>query len=105
MIKKEHPACSHSLLAERVTELLEKLDTDRDGAVSRQEYLTDPYRDLDTGDLQRRAAEFTELDKVSGTNIISDRLSIYQVLFGAAKDVGVITNLARAGTGWRISGN
>ena len=57
-----------------MTELLEKLDTNRDGAVSKQEYLTDPYQDLDTGDLKRRAAEFTELDKVSGTNIISDKL-------------------------------
>lgn len=49
---------SHSLLTQRVEELLEKFDDDGDGKLKKSEYATDPYKDLDRDEIDLREKEF-----------------------------------------------
>ena len=46
------------MLTQRVEEMMEKLDGDGDGKLSKSEYITDPYRDLDRDDISLREKEF-----------------------------------------------
>ena len=49
---------SHSILTQRVEEMMEKFDEDSDGKLTKSEYITDPYRDLDRDDISLREKEF-----------------------------------------------
>jgi len=75
----EHPESSHSMLTQRVEEMMEKLDGDGDGKLSKSEYITDPYRDLDRDDISLREKEFDlVLDK--NKDGIADKREIVQFL-------------------------
>ena len=50
--------CSHSLLTQRVDEMMEKFDDDGDGKLIKSEYVTDPYKDLDKDEIALREKEF-----------------------------------------------
>lgn len=54
----QHPESSHSLLTQRVEEMMEKFDDDNDGKLTKSEYVTDPYRELDKDDINLRGKEF-----------------------------------------------
>merc|ERR550525_2118494 len=75
----EHPESSHSMLVQRVEELLAKYDEDSDGKLSRQEYITDPYRDLSSSELEARGEEFDHLVDKDG-NGEGDRREIIAFL-------------------------
>lgn len=57
----EHPESSHSLLTQRVEEVLNKYDDDHDGRLTRPEYLHDPFQDLSSGEVEARKIEFDHL--------------------------------------------
>jgi len=75
----EHPESSHSMLTQRVEEMMEKFDDDGDGKLKKSEYITDPYQDLDRDDISLREKEF---DLVLDTNKdgIADKREIVQFL-------------------------
>lgn len=54
----EHPESSHSLLTQRVEEMMDKFDSDGDGKLSQAEYVSDPYTDLNEADVKLREKEF-----------------------------------------------
>jgi len=75
----EHPESSHSMLTQRVEEMMEKFDDDGDGKLKKSEYITDPYRDLDRDDISLREKEFDlVLDK--NKDGIADKREIVQFL-------------------------
>jgi len=75
----EHPESSHSMLTQRVEEMMEKFDNDGDGKLLKSEYITDPYRDLDRDDISLREKEFDlVLDK--NKDGIADKREIVQFL-------------------------
>ena len=51
--------CSHSQLTQRVEEMIEKFDDDNDGKLTKSEYVTDPYKDLETDEINLREKEFS----------------------------------------------
>jgi len=55
----EHPESSHSQLTQRVEEMIEKFDDDNDGKLTKSEYVTDPYKDLETDEINLREKEFS----------------------------------------------
>merc|ERR1719410_1936515 len=75
----EHPESSHSMLTQRVEEMMEKFDDDGDGKLKKSEYITDPYRDLDRDDINLREKEFDlVLDK--NKDGIADKREVVQFL-------------------------
>jgi len=75
----EHPESSHSLLTQRVDEMMEKFDDDGDGKLKKSEYVTDPYKDLDQDEIALREKEFDLiLDK--NKDGIADKREIIQFL-------------------------
>lgn len=75
----EHPESSHSLLTQRVEEMMEKHDADGDGKLTLTEYISDPYRELDREDEALRGHEFRGiLDK--NKDGIADKREVVQFL-------------------------
>lgn len=75
----EHPESSHSLLTQRVEELMEKFDDDSDGKLKKSEYATDPYKDLHKDEIDLREKEFDlVLDK--NKDGVADKREIIQFL-------------------------
>ena len=59
--------------------MMEKLDDDGDGKLSKSEYITDPYRDLDRDDISLREKEFDlVLDK--NKDGIADKYVLHYIL-------------------------
>lgn len=75
----EHPESSHTLLTQRVEEMMEKHDADGDGKLTLTEYISDPYRELDKGEEALREHEFKGiLDK--NKDGIADKREVVQFL-------------------------
>lgn len=75
----QHPESSHSLLTQRVEEMMEKYDNDNDGKLTKTEYVTDPYRDLDRDEINLREKEF-DLILDRNKDGIADKREIVQFL-------------------------
>jgi len=54
----EHPESSHSLLMQRVEEVLSNHDRDGDGKISRAEYTSHMYRDMSSMEVDERGRQF-----------------------------------------------
>lgn len=54
----EHPESSHSLLMQRVEEVLANHDNDGDGKISRKEYTSHMFRDLSSEEIKERGKQF-----------------------------------------------
>jgi len=75
----EHPESSHSLLTQRVEELMDKHDIDGDGKLTMSEYKSDPYTDLSEADLTLKEKEF-QLILDQNKDGIADKREIVQYL-------------------------
>ena len=65
-----HPESSHSWLAQNAEELFARHDSDGDGRITEQEYLSDPFLERDENENEDKKEEFREgMDDNKGNGI------------------------------------
>jgi len=69
----EHPESSHSLLMQRVEEVLANHDSDGDGKISRKEYTSHMFRDLGSEEIDERGKQFDSTLDVDHSGIAERR--------------------------------
>jgi len=69
----EHPESSHSLLMQRVEEVLSNHDSDGDGKISRKEYTSHMFRDLSSEEIEERGKQFDSTLDVDHSGVAERR--------------------------------
>ena len=69
-----HPESSHSWLAQNAEEIFARHDTDGDGQITEEEYISDPFEEMAESNKEEKIEEFREgMDDNKGNFIMSCR--------------------------------
>ena len=67
-----HPESSHSWLAQNAEEIFARHDTDGDGQITEEEYISDPFEEMAESNKEEKIEEFREgMDDNKGNFIMS----------------------------------
>jgi len=77
----EHPESSHSLLMQRVEEVLANHDFDGDGKISRKEYTSHMFRDLSSEEIEERRKQFDSTLDVDHSGVAERRSGAERKLY------------------------
>ena len=69
-----HPESSHSWLAQNAEEIFARHDTDGDGQITEEEYISDPFEEMAESNKEEKIEEFREgMDDNKGNFVMSCR--------------------------------